>query len=422
CIFDLLSLTIDDWGVESREVILQYCIPFASSLVKKLDFSIVAPSDIESSWNFFDRLIHLAIPDCKPSLLVSTAAYSLAQSALNVLRSALLSLSSSSVDYELKKEDVPLFARLVVIVHSIASSAAKDMDVAVAVYSQQAKRRKEDCVLDIITEWSFVDGVDYSNRPHFVVSCLALGCEITSRWSHRIEPHHFVHMGAQLWSMRLRIRFDWQLPLYCLILKNLITLGALDELCDPCSEACDMCSSDQAINHLQALGDDDDLTDTVCDVLSRAASSHGSALYELLIYLLTELEFDELKPFPGVGDKKKGIRQWKFRCHLAEWLITHSTFEGSVSEPLSVMCYLHPKRLAKSLPSILSGLGKSGIERDLELFGLSEKSTCLQTVTSSVPLLLVPELVQYVSEIYGEFWSNNGKKILFLIPSLYFVA
>ncbi|RCN29575.1 hypothetical protein ANCCAN_24661 [Ancylostoma caninum] len=110
-VFELLSLVIDDWGIECREVILQHCIPFASSFVEKLNFSSAAINDLDSTWTFFDRLLHLAVPDCKASCLVPNEAYLLAQSACEVLRNALCSLSFNRIEYELKEDFIPLFAR-----------------------------------------------------------------------------------------------------------------------------------------------------------------------------------------------------------------------------------------------------------------------------------------------------------------------
>ncbi|KIH60883.1 hypothetical protein ANCDUO_08852 [Ancylostoma duodenale] len=103
-VFELLSLVIDDWGIECREVILQHCIPFASSFVEKLNFSSAAINDL------------------------------------------------------------------------------------------------------MITEWNLAEGIDCNDRPHFVVSCLSLGCEITSRWSHRIDPHRLTCMATKLWDARSLIK------------------------------------------------------------------------------------------------------------------------------------------------------------------------------------------------------------------------
>lgn len=115
----------------------------------------------------------------------------------------------------------------------------------------------------MVTEWDIAEGIDYNDRPHFVVSCLSLGCEITSRWSHRIDPHRLTCMATKLWDARSLIKLlgllfhnnsyhfllfvgdsiesvcdysDWQLPSYCHLLRNLLVLGALDQLCDSNSE------------------------------------------------------------------------------------------------------------------------------------------------------------------------------------------
>ncbi|KHJ88833.1 hypothetical protein OESDEN_11363 [Oesophagostomum dentatum] len=424
CVFELLTLTIDDWGIECRDVILRHCIPFASLLTAKLDFSAAASNDLESAWNFFDRLIHLAIPDCKASCIVPNEAYHLAEAAYEVVR------------------------RLLVIVNSSASTSVDDMDATLAVYTQHAKRRKEHSLLDIITEWTFVDGIDYSDRPHLVVSCLSIGYEITSKWSHRIEPFHLNELAAKLWNSKHLIKqcdsyfitycadythiynySDWQLSSYCQLLDNLLKLGALDDICAhntengmqtvrslwklALSSAHAACSFDAACSlimsiikkFLNIIGDDEDITDSVCDILSRTTLRHGPVLYELLIFILSELEFDELRPFPGVSDKKKGIGQWRFRCQLAEWLLRHIEPECNPSEVLYAMCQLHPRRSSK-LPS--SPENTTGIERDLELFGFFGNHPTRETRSIEAPLLVIPDLVSYISQLYAEVWSDNG--------------
>ncbi|CAJ0594215.1 unnamed protein product [Cylicocyclus nassatus] len=422
-LLDLLSMLIDVWGVECREVLLHHCIPFAALLVENLDIS--ASTSNRSEWNFFDRLFHLAIPDCRLCSLVSSDACSLAQSALNVLRNTLLSHSQSN-EFQLRNDDIPLFSRLIVTVHTITSNSQNSLTATLNTYTQRAKRRREDNVLEMITEWNYVDGVDYSNRPHYVFSCLSLGCEITERWSHRIDMHHFVHMATRIWDLRSRIELEWQLSPYCQLLNNLIKLGAFDELCDlesdngedtakdiwkfALSSAHTAGSFDTACSLIMSilqrfhgsLGTDDDLTEAVCDVLSRSASSHGSPLYALVIHILAELEFDELRAFPGVSDKRRGIECWKFRCQLAEWLITHSESDSTVAEPLSVICQLHPQKIS----SVLNSTEKSGIEQDLKRFGLSG-SDLSEPIPSDVPLVLVPDLIRYISKLYEEYWLKN---------------
>ncbi|KAK6731759.1 hypothetical protein RB195_007925 [Necator americanus] len=425
---DLLSLVIDDWGIECREVILQHCIPFASLLVEKLDFSSASVNDLGSAWTFFDRLFHLAIPDCKASCLVPKEAYVLAQNACEVLQRALFSLSLSRIDYELKMDYVPLFARLLVIAHVIATNSSETMDATVAVFTQHSKRRKEESVLEMITEWSLPEGVSYKDRPHFVVSCLLLAYEITSRWSHRIDADYLASMAAKLWIARDRIKFNWQLPSYCQLLKDLLRIGAFDRLCDSNSEnglqtaknlwkfaltsAHAGCGFDAScllmISILQRfkslIGEDDDLTEAICDVLSRSSSPHGPIFYEMITYVLTELEFDELRPFPGVSEKRRGIDQWRFRCQVAEWLISHAGTQCDLSEPLYVLCHLHPQRSRKfkrSLPA------KLGIERDLELFELSEIRSCPEAKISRFPVMVIPELLSYISQLFEEIWTAH---------------
>ncbi|EYC10620.1 hypothetical protein Y032_0054g2465 [Ancylostoma ceylanicum] len=427
-VFELLSLVIDNWGIECREVILQHCLPFASTFVEKLNFSSAAINDLDSAWTFFDRLFHLAVPDSRPSCLVPNEAYLLAQSAGEVLRSALCSMSFNRVDYELKKGYIPLFARLLIIVDSAPSNSQENMDITIDVYTQHAKRRKKQYMLDMVTDWNFADGIDYNDRPHFVVSCLLLGYEITSRWSHRIDHHRLTSIATKLWDARSLIKFDWQLPAYCQLLNNLLKLGALDQQFGSDSENGSQtakclwkfalssahvgCSFDASCLLMKsilqrfrnAVGEDEDLTEAVFDVLSRSAAPHGPILYELVLCVLTELEYDELKPFPGASDRKSGDDQWRFRCQIAEWLITHIGSESSAWEALYVLCYLHPKRVSNSPPPADS---KTGIERDLELFGLSETSAPLETNDSKVPLVAIPEIVHYITEIFEELWLNH---------------
>nr|CDJ88448.1 unnamed protein product [Haemonchus contortus] len=173
---NLLSLLIDEWGIECRDLLL------------------------DVTWRFFDRLFHLAVPDCRPSCLVSNEAYCLAQSACDVLRRALLSLTLSRVDYDLKHEYVPLFTR------------------------------------------------------------------------------------------------DYQKYVYCRLLDLFLREGLFDKLC-----------SDEK----EELGDDEDLVDNICDILSRTSINHGEVIYKLVKFLVTEFEFDEMKPFTGVVDKKKGFKEWR---------------------------------------------------------------------------------------------------------------
>ncbi|KAK6048790.1 hypothetical protein COOONC_13705, partial [Cooperia oncophora] len=143
---ELLSFLIDEWGIECRDSLLNHCIPLASTLVEKLDFSSPTATDVDVFWAFFDRLFHLAVPDCRTSCLVPNEAYSLAQSACDVLRRALLSLTLGRVDYELKREYVPLFTRILLIADYTPSV---DLDVSVACYTQRAKRRRRLDCLDV---------------------------------------------------------------------------------------------------------------------------------------------------------------------------------------------------------------------------------------------------------------------------------
>nr|CDJ83636.1 CBN-ATM-1 protein [Haemonchus contortus] len=143
---DLLSLLIDEWGIECRDSLLVHCLPLAEAIVEMLDFSSSTSSDLDVTWRFFDRLFHLAVPDCRPSCLVPNEAYCLAQSACDVLRRALLSLTLSRVDYDLKHEYVPLFTRILLIADY---TPASDLDASMASYTQRSKRRRKLDCLDV---------------------------------------------------------------------------------------------------------------------------------------------------------------------------------------------------------------------------------------------------------------------------------
>lgn len=101
---EMLTVLINAWGIECRDELLGHSIRFASTLVDRLDFSVAVANDSEKLFVFFERLFDMAVPDCKPSSLVPTEAYSLAQSCCEVLRKAMLSTSLSHIDFELKRE------------------------------------------------------------------------------------------------------------------------------------------------------------------------------------------------------------------------------------------------------------------------------------------------------------------------------
>ncbi|KAK6037288.1 hypothetical protein COOONC_25207 [Cooperia oncophora] len=151
------------------------------------------------------------------------------------------------------------------------------------------------------------------------------------------------------------------------------------------------------------LGDDEDLTDAISDILSRSTVTHGEVIYKLVTFLLTEFEFDEMKHFSGVIDKKKGLEEWRFRCQMAEWLICHLEPEGNIGELLFLLCSLHPAPVCK--PSSHLRNSAKGIEHDLELFGLVEPQNSLKNSAPSIPVIIVDELVEYVVTLFSQCWS-----------------
>ncbi|KAK5978357.1 hypothetical protein GCK32_001836 [Trichostrongylus colubriformis] len=401
---EFLSFLIDEWGIECRDSLLTHCIPLAGTLVEKLDFSSSTASDLDVFWAFFDRLFHLAIPDCQSSYLVPTEVYCLAQSACDVLRRALLSLTLSRVDYELKRDHVPLFARILLIADY---TPCNDLDASVSCYTQRAKR------------------VDFNDRPHYVVSCISVALEIVSRWRHRIEPDRLTAVASKVWTFREHIKLDCQKDVYCRLLELLLQNGLFDDLCCQNRDVIKtLWNFAISVAHLQGvfesasllllslinryrsdLGDEEDLTDAISDILSRSTARRGKVIYELVAFLITNFEFDEMKHFPGVNDKKKGLKQWRFRCQVAEWLICHIDPEANIGELLFLLCSLHPA--TKSKPSYHTTYSKNGIERDLELFGLINPQCSPKKSVPLLPIIVITELVGYVNRLISQCWSNS---------------
>ncbi|VDM58819.1 unnamed protein product [Angiostrongylus costaricensis] len=420
----LLVLLIDDWGIEFREKLLDHCLPLASSLVHDLDFSAASSISLNSTWPFFDRLFHLAVPDCKPSCLVRSETYYLAQSACEVIVNSLSSISSNRSDYELQNEYVPLLARLVIIADTNHSN---ELDHSVIAYTRNIKRRKTQKFLDVISDWSSVENTEYNEHRHLVVSWLFVGYEIASRWSHRIESDCLTSMAMKLWAGRDRIKVDWQFGPYCRLLNILLRKGALDTLCNEeletvrslwkfaLSSAHARFSFESASSLMISLlkrfpsviGDESDITDVICDIFSRWSTPHGPVLYDLVATLLTEFEFDEFAPFPGVTDKKKGLKEWRFRCQIAEWLITYVEPQCSLEELLLLLCGFHPCRTSavSSVP-----VSKVQIERDLISFGLCEKRILPSDDRPTIPFVVIPEMVDYISGVIKQFWIDRELK------------
>uniref|UniRef100_A0A158P8W7 Mab-21 domain-containing protein n=1 Tax=Angiostrongylus cantonensis TaxID=6313 RepID=A0A158P8W7_ANGCA len=386
----LLVLLIDDWGIEFREKLLDHCLPLASSLVHDLDFSAASPISLNSTWPFFDRLFHLAVPDCKPSCLVRCEAYYLAQSACEVI------------------------IKLVVIADNNHSNG---LDHSVIAYTRNTKRRKVQKFLDVINDWSSVDNTEYNEHRRLVVSWLFVGYEIASRWSHRVESDCLTSMATKLWAGRDRIKLDWQCGPYCRLLDILLRKGALDTLCN---------------EELEVIGDESDITDVICDIFSRWFTPHCPVLYNLVATLLTEFEFDEFAPFPGVTDKKKGLKEWRFesykccnfgailgilskylrfRCQIAEWLITNVEPQCSLEELLLLLCSFHPCRTSAVSSVPICFPAKVQIERDLISFGLCEKCILPSDDKPTIPFVVIPEMVDYISGVIKQFWTDQENRL-----------
>ncbi|WKX91246.1 hypothetical protein Q1695_009798 [Nippostrongylus brasiliensis] len=414
--FELISVLVDDWGIECRDVLLSHCLPFASAFVDKLDFSSPLDNEMDAVWTFFDGLFHLAVPDCKPSCLVPQNAYTLAQSACEVLRKALISTSLSRADYVLPPKNVPLFARVLVIADRPSSC---ELDVSVAVYTQRVKRRRNAELLD----WCDADVTDCNDRPLFIVSCLSIGIEVFSRWASRIDSDKLAAMADKLWSASDRIKLSSQKSRYCRILDVLVCCGAFDSVCDKNLETIGnlwkyatnavhtpgVFESASALlitllkKYNSVLSKNDDVVYVICEALSRSCESHEDAVYNLVTFVLTEFEFDELDNFSGIADKKRGLEEWRFRCQIAEWLVDHLEPKCNIGHLLYLLCSLHPSA-ATAIGTSLS-TEKSAIEKDLELFRLVETSTGSKNADPA-PLVIVDEMVDYITQLISQFWSN----------------
>ncbi|VDO69735.1 unnamed protein product [Haemonchus placei] len=246
-----------------------------------------------------------------------------------------------------------------------------------------------------------------------------------SRWRHRIESHRLTTIASKLWAFREHIKLDYQKYVYCRLLDLFLREGLFDKLCSDEKETI-KCFWKFALSlvHVQGvfepasslmlslikkyrseLGDDEDLVDIICDILSRTSIHHGAVIYKLVMFLVTEFEFDEMKPFTGVVDKKKGLKEWRFRCQVAEWLVFRLEPEGNIGLLLFSLASLHPAAALES--STIPSKSNDGIERDLEKFGFVKSASPLSSPAPFVPLIIVDELVEYITHLFSERWSHS---------------
>ncbi|XGW21147.1 hypothetical protein V3C99_004249 [Haemonchus contortus] len=272
---------------------------------------------------------------------------------------------------------------------------------------------------------NLAEGVDFNDRPHYIVSCLSVALEMISRWRHRIESHRLTIMASKLWAFREHVKLDYQKYVYCRLLDLFLREGLFDKLCSDEKETI-KCFWKYALSlvHVQGvfepasslmlslikkyrpeLGDDEDLVDNICDILSRTSINHGEVIYKLVKFLVTEFEFDEMKPFTGVVDKKKGFKEWRFRCQIAEWLVCRLEPEGNIGQLLFSLTSLHPAAALKC--ATIPSKSNDGIERDLERFGLVKSTSPSTNPAPLVPLTVADELVEYITNLFSERWSHS---------------